>query len=83
MLLVAVKVLLVTEQVSVPELVRLTVGGASTVTEVMAVLVQAELELRELVVVTLKLYTPAVSPLTVVVFVVLVVPIRPLGPLKV
>ena len=82
-LLVAVNVLLVTEQVSVPELVRLPVGGASTVTDVVAVLVQAELELSELVVVTLKLYTPAARPLTVAVLVVLVVPIWPLGPLKV
>lgn len=73
-LLLAVSVTLVTAQVSVPEALSVTVGGTLTVT---AVLVQAVVELSELDVVTLKLYTPADRPLTVAV---LVEPIRPPGP---
>jgi hypothetical protein len=78
--LLAVSVTLVAEQVSVPEAVSVAVGGASTVTDVIAVLVQAVFELTELVVVTLKLYTPAASPLTVAVLVVPVDPMIPFGP---
>ena len=54
LLLLAVRVTLVAEQVMVPELVRVAVGGASTVTDVTAVVVQAELALSEFVVIALN-----------------------------